>query len=123
MAANNFRQFSGYGISERIAQLDSSRTEAAEGRVWSSVKFRLVEERIEDISIAVTTHAACIPGKDRMVEDVKEVHTDFKLVAFPRRKWYPKGFGQACVKSVQGRCAQCVSANDASANRWINNKA
>src|SRR5215217_3508910 len=110
-------------ISERITQLNSSRAGAAEGVIRASVKFRLVEERVEDIAIAVTTDTTCVPGKDRMVEDVEEVYTDLKFVTFPRRKRHPNRLGQADVKTVKGWRAQCVSADEAGTNRRIHNKA
>jgi len=62
----------------------------------------LVKECIEDIPIAVTTHAGSVPGKDWMVEDVEEVHADFKLIVFPLREWNVDSFGQTNVKAVEG---------------------
>ena len=54
----------------------------------------MVEERVEDVAIAVTTHTGCIPGKDRVIEYVEEVNTNLEFVVFPRRKRQPDRFGQ-----------------------------
>src|SRR6185503_6747581 len=109
-------------ISERIAELDSSRTGAAECVVWSSVKLRLVEERVEDVAIAETTNSGCIPGKDRTVEHVEEVDTNFKLVAFPWRERHSNGFRETQIEPVPTWSTKCIPSHDSSTNVGIDYK-
>jgi len=83
----------------------------------------LVEERVEDVAIAQTTHAVCIPGKDWMIEHVEEVDANFKLVAFPRREWQSDSFRQAQIEPVPRWSTQCVTSHDSSTDVGIDYKA
>jgi len=74
----------------------------------------------EDVAITQPTHAGSIPGKDRMVENVEEVHPDFKPVAFPRHLDRSR---QTHVEAIQRWRPQRVPADDAGTNVGVDNEA
>ena len=95
--------------SERVTKLNSSRTETSQCCVWPTIQFRLIEEGVENIAIAVTTNAGGVPGKDRMIQDVEEIKPNLELVAFPLCERHFDGFGQAEIESTQQRRPQGIA--------------
>jgi hypothetical protein len=60
----------------------------------------LVEERVENVTIAETTDSGRIPRKDRTIEHVEEVDTNLKLVAFPWRERDSDSFRETDIEPV-----------------------
>ena len=47
-----------------------------------------------------------------MVQDVEEVHTDFKFIVFPRRERHLDRFGETEIEPVPARSTQRITSHD-----------